>query len=180
MSPWIRNSTSWRAHDVYQIPANAAVFIDANIFIYFFTPDPVFGPECQILMDRICKYQDFAAFTSTHVLSEVSHHLMILETAKLFGWSLAGITGRLQKHPAEIQKLSRFRQAIDEIPRLGIEVLPIERHILPLAASLAQLHGLLTNDAITAATMQDQAIVHIASHDSDFDRVPGLTRYAPV
>jgi predicted nucleic acid-binding protein len=93
---------------------------------------------------------------------------------------LAGITRRWQKHPAEIQKLSRFRQAIDEVPRLGIEVLPVERHILPLAASLAQLHGLLTNDAITAATLQDQAIVHLASHDSDFDRVPGLTRYAPV
>ena len=163
-----------------QIPINKWVFIDANIFIYFFTPDPGFGPECKMLMDRINIYQDFFAYTAPHILSEVSHQLMILEASQLFGWSLAGITKRLQKHPAEIQKLSRFRQAIDEIPRLGIEVLPIERHILPLAASLAQLHGLLTNDAITAAVMQDQAIVHIASHDSDFDRVSGLTRYAPV
>lgn len=163
-----------------QIPINKAVFIDANIFIYFFTPDPIFGPECKLLMDRLSIYQDFVAFTSTHVLSEVSHQLMILEASQVFGWPLAGITGRLQKHPAEIQKLSRFRQAIDEIPRLGIEVLPIERHILPLAVSLAQLHGLLTNDAITAAVMQDQAMVHIASHDNDFDRVPGITRYAPV
>lgn len=163
-----------------KIPANAAVFIDTNIFIYFFTPDPVFGPECKLLMDSINRYQHFVAFTSTHVLSEVSHQMMILEASQLFGWSLAGITARLQKHPAEIQKLSRFRQAIDEIPRLGIEVLPVERHIPPLAASLAQLHGLLTNDAITAAIMQDQTIVHIASHDSDFDRVPGLKRYAPV
>ena len=163
-----------------QIPANTSVFIDANIFIYYFTPDPIFGPECQVLMEQISKYQDFSAFTSTHVLSEVSHQLMVLEAAQLLGWPLAGITGRLQKHPAEIQRLSRFRQAIDEVPRLGIEVLPVERHILPLAASLAQLHGLLTNDAITAAIMQDQAIVHLASHDTDFDRVPGLTRYAPM
>jgi hypothetical protein len=29
-----------------QIPANAAVFIDANIFVYHFTPDPNFGPAC--------------------------------------------------------------------------------------------------------------------------------------
>jgi len=113
-------------------------------------------------------------------MSEVSHQLMILEAVQLFGWPLAGITRRLQKHPAEIQKLTRFRQAIDEIPRLGIEVLPVERHLPPLAASLSQLHGLLTNDAITAAVMQDEGIVHLASHDSDFDRVPGITRYAPV
>jgi predicted nucleic acid-binding protein len=163
-----------------QIPANASVFIDANIFVYFFTPDPVFGPECQILMDRISKYQDFFAYTSTHILSEVSHQLMALEASQLFGWSLAGITRGLGQHPAEIQKLTRFRQAIDEIPRLGIEVLPVERHLMPLAASLSQLHGLLTNDAITVATMQDQTITHIASHDADFDRVPGLLRYAPI
>lgn len=163
-----------------QIPINKSVFIDANIFIYFFTPDPGFGPECKMLMDRLNMYQDFFAYTSTHVLGEVSHQMMILEASQHLGWSLAGITQKLQKHPAEIQKLSRFRQAIDEIPRLGIEVLPIERHIPPLAASLAQLHGLLTNDSITAAVMQDQAIIHIASHDSDFDRVPGLKRYVPV
>src|SRR5438270_4041166 len=62
-----------------KIPANAAVFIDANIFIYHFTPEPVLGPECQLLMERISKYQDFVASTSTHVLSEVSHQLMVLE-----------------------------------------------------------------------------------------------------
>jgi predicted nucleic acid-binding protein len=163
-----------------KIPSNASVFIDANIFIYFFTPDPVLGPECQFLIDRINKFQDFYASTSTHVLSEVAHQLMILEAAQLFGWPLAGITRRLRKHPAEIQKLTRFRQAIDEIPRLGIEVLPIERHLLPLATSLSQLHGLLTNDAITVAAMQDEGITHLASHDGDFDRVPGLTRYAPL
>ncbi|HEV3262453.1 MAG TPA: hypothetical protein VG013_36715, partial [Gemmataceae bacterium] len=87
-------------------------------------------------MERITRYQDFVAFTSTHVLSEVAHQLMVLEAVQLFGWSLAGVTQRLQKHPAEIQKLTRFRRAIEEVPRLGIEVLPVERHLPPLAASL--------------------------------------------
>jgi predicted nucleic acid-binding protein len=163
-----------------QIPANASVFLDANILVYYFTPDPIFGPACQLLMDQISKWQHFYAFTSTHVLSEVAHQLMVLEAAQAFGWPMAGITHRLRTHPAEVQKLSRFRQAIDEVPRLGIEVLPIERHFSPLAAALSQLHGLLTNDALILATMQDQSITHLASHDSDFDRVPGITRYAPV
>jgi predicted nucleic acid-binding protein len=163
-----------------QIPANASVFLDANILVYYFTPDPVFGPTCRTLMEQICKYQDFAAFTSTHVLSEVAHQLMILEAAQLFGWPLPGITRRLRQHPAEVQKLTRFRQAIDEVPRLGIEVLAVERHLSPPAASLSQLHGLLTNDALILATMQDQAITHLASGDADFDRVPGLKRYAPA
>jgi predicted nucleic acid-binding protein len=133
-----------------------------------------------MLMDRITKYQDFFAYTSTHIVSEVSHQLMALEASQVLSWPLGGITRRLAQHPAEIKKLTRFRQAIDEIPRLGIEVLPVERHLLPLAASLSQLHGLLTNDAITLAAMQDQTIIHIASNDTDFDRAPGLKRYEPL
>jgi predicted nucleic acid-binding protein len=39
---------------------------------------------------------------------------------------------------------------------------------------------LLTNDALILATMQDQTITDLASSDTDFDRVPGITRYAPV
>jgi predicted nucleic acid-binding protein len=163
-----------------QIPAHVSLFIDANIFVYYFAPDPTFGPPCQVLMERISKYQELVACTSTHVLSELSHQLMVLEAANVLGWPLAGITKRLQRHPAEVSKLTQFRQAIDEVPRLGIEVLPIERHVPPLAASLSQLYGLLTNDAFILASMQDEGIVHLASHDTDFDRVPGLTRYAPA
>ena len=37
------------------IPGNVAVFIDANIFIYHFAPDPVLGPACQQLFDHITK-----------------------------------------------------------------------------------------------------------------------------
>ena len=102
------------------------------------------------------------------------------EAAQQLAWPLKGITDRLRKHPTEVKKLTRFRQAIDEVPRLGIEVLPIERHLPPLAATLSQLHGLLTNDALILATMQDQAITCLASSDTDFDRVPGITRYAPA
>jgi predicted nucleic acid-binding protein len=163
-----------------QIPGNAAVFIDTNIFLYHFGPDPKFGAECQLMFDGITKYQRFTAYTSTLVLSEVAHQLMIMVAVTQLGLPLAGVTKRLQNHPSEVQKLRRFRQAIDDIPRLGVEVLPIDRHISPLAASLSQLHGLLTHDAITLACMQDELIVHIASNDADFDRAPGITRYAPV
>jgi predicted nucleic acid-binding protein len=163
-----------------QIPGNAWVFIDANILVYHFTPHPRFGAECRQLMENIYKWQHFHAYTSTQVLVELAHQLMVMEAVQQFGWPLKRITDRLRKYPAEIQKLTQFRQAIDEVPRLGIEVLPVERHLPPLAAALSQLHGLLTNDALILATMQDQTITHLASADADFDRVPGITRYAPV
>jgi predicted nucleic acid-binding protein len=39
---------------------------------------------------------------------------------------------------------------------------------------------LLTNDALIVVLMQDHGLTALASLDADFDRVPGLTRYAPV
>ncbi|HTU91176.1 MAG TPA: PIN domain-containing protein [Gemmataceae bacterium] len=45
---------------------------------------------------------------------------------------------------------------------------------------LCQQIGLLTNDAAVVALMLSSGLTKIASNDADFDRVSGLTRYAPV
>jgi predicted nucleic acid-binding protein len=43
-----------------------------------------------------------------------------------------------------------------------------------------QQPGLLITDALSIALMQTHGLTKIASDDSDFDRVPGITRYAPA
>jgi len=45
---------------------------------------------------------------------------------------------------------------------------------------VSQQTGLLTNDALIIAVMQAHGLTNLASSDTDFDRVPGLTRYGPV
>lgn len=40
-------------------------------------------------------------------------------------------------------------------------------------------YGLLASDALIVAVMRAEGVTCIASHDADFDRVTGLTRYAP-
>ena len=47
------------------------------------------------------------------------------------------------------------------------------------AAAISQQTGLLHNDALSIAVMRVQGLVNLASADPDFDRVPGITRYAP-
>jgi predicted nucleic acid-binding protein len=42
------------------------------------------------------------------------------------------------------------------------------------------MSGLLSNDALIVAVMQVNGLVNLASADSDFDRLTGLTRYGPV
>jgi predicted nucleic acid-binding protein len=63
---------------------------------------------------------------------------------------------------------------------LAIQILTIPPTLLDPAAAISQQTGLLSNDALIVAVMQANALTKLASEDSDFDRVPGLTRYAPT
>jgi len=161
------------------VPSGAAIFLDANTLIYHFANDPTYGPACTQLIKRI-ELRDLSGFTSAHALADVAHRLMTLEAISLRGWPAAGIAARLRKHHVEIPQLSVYRQAIARIPLLGIQVLAITGSLVEQATQLSQQHELLTGDALILAVMQANALTNLASNDADFDRVPGVTRYAPV
>lgn len=105
---------------------------------------------------------------------------MTIEACATFGWPTQGIGPRLRKHPANIQQLRKHRQALDEIPLLGISVLPSTGASVSLAADFTIQFGLLVNDALCIAIMRNQGINQIASNDPDFDRVPAITRFSPL
>ena len=161
------------------IPAGIALFLDANPLVYDFAPDPVYGPACRQLLERI-ERQEITAFTTTHVLSDVAHRLMTLEAIARFGWPAAGIANRLRRHPQEVQTLSNYRTAVSNIVSSKIQILPIAPALVVTAADLSQQTGLLSGDALIVALMRAHGLTHLASTDADFDRVPGLTRYAPA
>jgi predicted nucleic acid-binding protein len=156
-----------------------SVFLDANTLVYHFAAHATFGAACTQLLQRV-ENQELLGFTSTQVLGEVAHRLMTTEASSLFGWPFAGIGNRLRTHPAEVQRLSTFRTALEAIARSKLRVLIIPPDMLLAAAVICQHVGLLTNDGLIVAVMQANGLTNIASNDADFDRVPGLTRYAPV
>jgi predicted nucleic acid-binding protein len=51
--------------------------------------------------------------------------------------------------------------------------------VLGSAPVICQQYDLLINDALIVALMEANGLTKIASHDMDFDRVHGITRYAP-
>jgi len=103
---------------------------------------------------------------------------MTLEASALFGWATK-VVQRLKEQSAEIQKLSKFRLAIEKAPQLGIQVLVILPDLVASAAALSQQTGLLSNDALIVALMHHHGLTKLASGDADFDRVPSITRFAP-
>lgn len=161
------------------IPQGSQVFLDANTIVYHAGADPNYGAACKQLMERIARHE-IEGFTSAHVLSDVAHRLMTLEAIASLGWAVKGIAVRLRQNPAEIQKLSRFRQALDEVAQIGVHVLTIDYSLVYAGTALSQRYGLLSGDALIVAVMQHHHLTNLASLDDDFDRVPTLTRYAPV
>ncbi|HWG45303.1 MAG TPA: type II toxin-antitoxin system VapC family toxin [Gemmataceae bacterium] len=161
------------------LPSGQAVFVDANIFLYYFRPDPILGPPCDQLLQRI-ENGDIQGYTSAHVLNEMVHRLMTEEAHQRFGWPMNGMARRLRTHPAQVRSLSRPRQAIDELTVIGLQILPITGGQVSRSVDHSNQHGLLSSDALIVSVMQHHGLQALASHDADFDRVPGLTRYAPV
>jgi hypothetical protein len=161
------------------IPKGTSLFLDANVLVYSCAGDPTFGAACTDLKERI-ENNDLQGFISASVFSDVAHRLMTIEACQLLGWSYAGIARRLRRHPPEIQKLQGFRNALNDVVSIGIHILPIHAKDILAAGDLSLQHGLLSGDALLLAMMQAQGLTHLASNDADFDRVPGITRFAPI
>src|SRR5438874_229047 len=124
-----------------------AIFLDANALVYHFTLDPIYGPACSQLLQHI-ENQEVRGFTSTHVLTEMAHRIMTIEAIAATGWPVAGIAPRLRRHPAQIQQLTGFRQAVERVLQSQIQVLTIPSLLIDTAATVSQQTGLLSNDAL--------------------------------
>lgn len=158
------------------IADGTASFVDANIFVYAFVPDPQFGPPCNLLLQRI-ERREVSGWTSSHVLSDVAHRLMSIEACTVFGWPYAGIGRRMKRHPKEIAQLTRFRQALQTISDIGVRVLSVEAGHVATAAGLSQQFGIMSNDALIVALMLENNLSQLASQDADFDRVASVSRF---
>ncbi len=93
------------------IPAGAAVFLDANVLIYHFSNHPRHGASCTNLVERI-ERKDVQGFTSADCLADVAHRLMMIEARGRLGWPATGLAARLRKHPADIPKLTLYQQGM--------------------------------------------------------------------
>jgi predicted nucleic acid-binding protein len=60
-----------------------------------------------------------------------------------------------------------------------IRVLTIPETLIAAAALGSRQTGLPRTDALIVALMRVNGMTKLASEDADFDRVPGITRYAP-
>jgi len=88
------------------IPSGEVVFIDANIPLYVALKDKDYGRSSKEFLSRV-ENREFRAFTSTLILDEILHKLMLSETMELHS---------LEKYGDAIVKLRRDPTIIAGIP----------------------------------------------------------------
>lgn len=86
----------------------------------------------------------------------------------------------MKQNPGVVQGLQAFLTTVAHIDQSRIQVLPVPSSLVVAATVISRQTGLLSNDALILAVMQAHGLSKLASNDADFDRVPGITRYAPA
>jgi predicted nucleic acid-binding protein len=158
-----------------EVPAGTTIFIDATCFVYHFAGS---FPSCALFFERV-RRRELIGVTSGAVLGEVHHRLMALELRQRLGRPVRNPATFLKRHPEMIRTLQRCETAFDLLQGFHIRMLPITPRLLRDARRLSHELGLLTNDAQTVAIVHHHHLTLVASSDTDFLRVPGLTLVRP-
>jgi predicted nucleic acid-binding protein len=151
------------------------IFVDASVFIYHFSG---VSAECRTLLER-CERGEIKGVTSTLVMAEALHRLMMIEAVASGHVSPGNIAKKLRKKPQIVRKLHLYQEQVEKIPLMGIEIEPADLQLVLHAAPLRSRYGFLTNDSLIAATLGEQGLEAIASGDRDFARLAGVELFSP-
>lgn len=152
------------------------VFIDANIFIYHCGGR---SQECKVLLER-CARRDLLAYTSTPILAEVLHRLMVAEAIAKGLVTAKTAVRKLREQPELVKQLIQYQDDVDKIPQMNLTILDLTREVVKDSAEVRRDEGLLTNDSLVVACMREQGITKLATANGDFDRVNRLEVCKPT
>lgn len=155
------------------------IFIDANIFLYSIFGHPTLMPQCKEFLLKV-ENSAYESVTSTLVLNEVMHKLMLAEVAKIKRLSSERDALRLIKEQPEIvSSLSMAWRNYADIKKYPIAILSIDEKVMDAAIEISKKHGLLISDSVHVAVMNSNGIINIISNDGDFKRVKGIKVWSP-
>jgi len=153
-----------------EIQSNAEVFVDSNIFIYHFTG---VSDECSNFLSR-CEQGELAAMTGVNVILEVLHRLMMVEAVRKGLVQPPNIVKKLAKAPQKLKQLNEYFINAEKIQDMGVEIHPLRFDTIMKSHMVRLANGLMVNDSIIIASMQENAIKFLATGDKAFEKVAGI------
>jgi predicted nucleic acid-binding protein len=158
------------------IPSGARVFIDTNIFIYHFGGQ---SAECKSLLDR-CARRELVGYTATFILAEALHRFMVAEAIQKGLVTGKAPVQKLADNPVLVKQLDQYNQNVKQIAQLNIFIVSLTPEIIAASEIVRQQQGLLTNDSLIVATMNNLGITNLISADEGFERIPSLQVFKPA
>jgi predicted nucleic acid-binding protein len=163
-----------------QIPNDAAVMVDANVFVYALTPQANLHGPCRDLLERGA-HGNITLYTTVSVVADVLHRAMVLEVlAQGQAQRSAEAVQVLKQQPDMVVGLTRYRSILRDLRQARIDILPLTYRDLHSSRVYREQHGLLVNDSLIVAVMQREGMQFIATNDPDFERVPGIAVCMPT
>lgn len=159
-------------------PTGTHCFVDANIFYYHLVNTPPLSDDCSDFLKRL-ERRDVIGSTSTVSIAEATHKVMLADAVSTHGLDRKGLVARLKRKPQLPAALSKHHAVISTVRSLNIQIELVTPDLLEIAAGLSTELCLLTNDALTIATMKKLGLTDLATNDDDFDRVEGITVWKP-
>ncbi|MBU3966882.1 MAG: PIN domain-containing protein [Euryarchaeota archaeon] len=152
------------------------VFVDTNIFVYALAKNHRYKNICVEFLSKINEGV-IIGFTSSTVINELFHTLLIGEIKKKYGDK--EVIRFIKEHPDVISECSVAYSALDDVFDSIVVILPLTLEVLQHAGTFSKKYNLLFSDAIHAASCKNYGIRNIATNDSDFDRVDFLKTWRP-
>jgi predicted nucleic acid-binding protein len=157
------------------LPALSFIFLDSNVLIYGLTG---VSQQCTDLLDR-CQREELTGVTLYETINEVTHRLMVAE-ARSKGVITSGGARALRRNFRRIPTLRDYWNDTVRLLNLNLLFVPVSESVLRSAQAERQAAGLLTNDSLIVSCMREYGVSFLATNDSDFERVAGITLFKPA
>ncbi|MGC1120453.1 MAG: type II toxin-antitoxin system VapC family toxin [Candidatus Methanofastidiosia archaeon] len=153
------------------------IFIDSNIFIYASSKNHSLKPVCEDFLLDI-ENGETNGFINGRIVDEVFHKLTIIEISNKFRINSRDALAYIKANPDVLKEFKNPRSIVEDILALErVKFLDINRKTVFQA--LKYSNALLFSDAIHASCCRIHNITHIATNDSDFERIAFLNIWKP-
>ena len=114
-----------------------------------------------------------------NVLLEVLHRLMLVEVVKKKLLKPPNLVKKLQKQPGLVKKLNAYKINTIKIYQMGIEILGTDYNVILKSQDYREKYGLMVNDSVIVASMQEKELNVLATNDNGFSAVDEIMIYKP-
>ena len=104
---------------------------------------------------------------------------MVAEAITELGLQSGEAVSYLKTHPDAVKQLRWYRTIPSDIAQARVHILDVTYRELHASKKYRADYGLLTADSIILAVMERYKLVHLATNDGDFERVPGIKVWMP-